>query len=86
MTITPKMKLRALAAATVGLVAAQPTTTVGGCDASGKQQIAMVNWFGASNCQARGGPTEHRTIVSAPLDICVSKRAILYIDDIMSIL
>ena len=65
----------AAAAATVGLVAAQPTTTIGGCDASGKQQIAMVNWFEAAGCRS-GGVNEHRTIVSAPLDICVSKRAI----------
>lgn len=52
--------LAALAAA----AAAQPTATTGGCDSQGRQQIAMVNWFGAPGCQARGGPTEHRTIVS----------------------
>lgn len=30
----------------------------------------MVNWFEVGGCSARGAPSEHRTIVAAPLEIC----------------
>lgn len=58
----------AAAALALGAVAqAQPQP---GCDSSGRQQIAMVNYFSNGDCTAPGGSLGHRTIVNAPLEIC----------------
>jgi uncharacterized protein (DUF2237 family) len=53
----------AAVALALGAHAQQP-----GCDAQGRQQIAMVNYFSNGDCTAPGGDLGHRTIVK-----CVSR-------------
>lgn len=67
----PRAACAALAAAlALGAAAAQRAVDSQGCSPDGRQQVALVNWFRAPACAARGTPGEQRTIVAAPLEVC----------------
>ena len=64
---------RLLAAAAAALLArAQVPVDTDGCDAEGRQAVAMVNWFGQDNCALDAPPAYPRTVVSLPLEVCHS--------------
>lgn len=53
-----------------GAASAQVAVDPDGCDAAGRQQVAVINWFSQSNCALDAPPAYPRTVVSAPLEVC----------------